>query len=89
MGQRSTPSATGPFSSIGSPVTFQSRPRVGSPTGTEIGPPVSRQTVPRARPSVESIATARTRSSPRCCCTSAINVSVLPSGRGISMLSAV
>ena len=28
--------------------------------------------MPRASPSVESIATARTRSSPRCCCTSAI-----------------
>ena len=45
-----------------------------SPTGTEIGAPVSTTSVPRARPSVESIATARTRSSPRCCCTSATSV---------------
>ncbi len=46
------------------------RPSVISPTGTVIGPPVSITSVPRARPSVVSIATARTRSSPRCCCTS-------------------
>ena len=52
-----------------------------SPTGTEIGAPVSTTAVPRARPSVESIATARTRSSPRCCCTSAI--SSPPSGRSM------
>ena len=41
--------------------------RPAEPTGTEIGPPVSTQTAPRERPSVESMATARTRSSPRCC----------------------
>ena len=46
------------------------RPSVAAPTGTVIGPPVSTTSVPRARPSVVSIATARTRSSPRCCCTS-------------------
>ena len=46
------------------------RPSVASPTGTVIGPPVSMTSVPRDRPSVVSIATARTRSSPRCCCTS-------------------
>ncbi len=46
------------------------RPSVTSPTGTVIGPPVSTTSAPRARPSVVSIATARTRSSPRCCCTS-------------------
>ena len=46
------------------------RPRVASPTGTVIGPPVSVTTAPRWMPSVASIATARTRSSPRCCCTS-------------------
>ena len=33
-----------------------------------------RTTAPRERPSVESMATARTRSSPRCCCTSATSV---------------
>ena len=60
--------------SIACPITFQSRPSVGSPTGTEIGAPVSTTSTPRARPSVESIATARTRSSPRCCCTSATSV---------------
>ena len=67
--------ASGPgasFSSTGSPSTFQTRPSVTSPTGTEIGAPVSITSVPRAMPSVASIATARTRSSPRCCCTSAI-----------------
>ena len=46
------------------------RPSVARPTGTVIGPPVSITSVPRARPSVLSIATARTRSSPRCCWTS-------------------
>ena len=46
------------------------RPSVASPTGTVIGPPVSSTSTPRARPSVVSIATARTRSSPRCCWTS-------------------
>ena len=35
-----------------------------------IGPPVSTTSTPRASPSVVSIATARMRSSPRCCCTS-------------------
>ena len=38
------------------------------------GAPVSTTSTPRASPSVESIATARTRSSPRCCCTSATSV---------------
>src|SRR5436309_3582642 len=50
------------------------RPSVCSPTGTVIGPPVSRTSVPRRRPSVVSMATARTRSSPRCCCTSQISL---------------
>ena len=56
--------------SIGSPSRLKMRPSVTSPTGTVIGPPVSTTSMPRARPSVVSIATARTRSSPRCCCTS-------------------
>ena len=59
---------------MGCPITFHRRPSVGSPTGTEIGAPVSTTSTPRASPSVESIATARTRSSPRCCCTSATSV---------------
>src|SRR6202034_65182 len=56
--------------SIVSPNRLKIRPRVPRPTGTVIGPPVSITSVPRARPSVVSIATARTRSSPRCCWTS-------------------
>ena len=70
IGQRS-PDA-GSLLSTGSPMTFQIRPRVCSPTGTVIGPPVSTTSTPRGTPSVESIATVRTRSSPRCCWTSAI-----------------
>src|SRR5918999_1313394 len=77
MGQRSSTS-TSPFSSICSPSRLKIRPRVAFPTGTVIGPPVSRTSVPRARPSVESIATARTRSSPRCCCTSQTSRRLLP-----------
>ena len=56
--------------SIGSPSRLKIRPSVASPTGTVIGAPVSITSTPRARPSVVSIATARTRSSPRCCWTS-------------------
>ena len=74
IGQRSVSAGISPFSSIDWPITFHRRPRVGCPTGTEIGAPVSTTSTPRARPSVESIATARTRSSPRCCCTSATSV---------------
>ena len=86
IGQRSASSASGSPSSIGSPSTFQRRPSVCLPTGTVIGAPVSITSMPRGMPSVASIATARTRSSPRCCCTSAIR-SPPPSGR--SILSAV
>src|SRR5437879_3430101 len=46
------------------------RPSVASPTGTLMGAPVSTTSRPRESPSVVSIATARTRSSPRCCWTS-------------------
>ena len=49
-------------------------PSVSSPTGTVIGLPVSTTGSPRLRPSVASMATARRRSSPRCCCTSQIRV---------------
>ncbi len=72
IGQRSAPSARSPWST-GSPSTFQRRPSVTLPTGTLMGAPVSTTSTPRGRPSVESIATARTRSSPRCCWTSAIS----------------
>ena len=62
------------------------RPSVFSPTGTVIGPPVSRISVPRLRPSVASMATARTRSSPRCCWTSQTSLTGSPSSswEGIS-----
>src|SRR3954469_11461794 len=69
IGQRCLTSISPP-SSIGSPSRLKMRPSVTSPTGTVIGPPVSSTSIPRARPSVVSMATARTRSSPRCCCTS-------------------
>src|SRR5205807_2452856 len=51
---------------------------VSRPTGTVIGPPESITSTPRARPSVVSIATARTRSSPRCCWTSQTRTSATP-----------
>jgi hypothetical protein len=61
---------TSPLPSIAWPSTSNTRPRVTSPTGTVIGAPVSRTSVPRARPSVVVIATARTQLLPRCCWTS-------------------
>src|SRR5215207_3065557 len=69
MGQR-TSASTSPLRSIDSPRRLKIRPRVPRPTGTVIGPPVSTMSIPRERPSVVSMATARTRSSPRCCWTS-------------------
>src|SRR6185437_12079349 len=63
-------SAMGPASSIGSPITFMMRPSVAGPTGTRIGRPVSTTSAPRTRPSVASIAMARTVFSPRCWATS-------------------
>ena len=64
----------------GSPVTLIRRPSVPSPTGTRDRPRRCRSTsTPRASPSVESMATARTLSSPRCCCTSATTFAVWPS----------
>ena len=59
-------------SSITSPRTLKIRPRVTLPTGTEIGAPVSVTSTPRARPSVESMATVRTTPPPKCCSTSRI-----------------
>ena len=72
IGHRVTPSGRGSPRSIGSPRRLKIRPSVMSPTGTVIGAPVSITSTPRASPSVVSIATARTRSSPRCCWTSQI-----------------
>ena len=53
------------------------RPSVTLPTGTVIGPPVSTTSAPRAMPSVVSMATARTRSSPRCCWTSQTRLALM------------
>src|SRR3954447_10556463 len=69
IGQRVSAS-TGSPRSIGSPSRLKIRPSVPRPTGTVIGPPVSTTSMPRLNPSVVSMATARTRSSPRCCWTS-------------------
>ena len=65
--------------SIALPTTLISLPRVSGPTGTSIGDPRSKTFIPLTRPSVESIATVRTLSSPRCCCTSQISSSSIPS----------
>ena len=64
--------------SMASPVTFITRPRIWAPTGIEMGRKVFSTSSPRLRPSVESIATQRTVSSPMCCCTS--RMILLPSG---------
>ena len=65
MGSRRT-YLTGPASSTGSPVTLMMRPRTVSPTGTEMGALVFSTLAPRTRPSVESMAMARTVFSPMC-----------------------
>ena len=90
IGQRSS-YFTSPASSIGSPSRLKIRPSVPSPTGTVIGPPVSRISAPRLSPSVASMATQRTRSSPRCCCTSTTSLVGSPpsSADGISVSSAL
>ena len=74
----------GPILSTGSPVMLMMRPSVPLPTGIEIGMPVSLTGMPRVRPSVAAMATARTWLSPRCCATSSTSfaeyakMSVLP-----------
>jgi len=60
----------GPFSSIGSPITFIILPRVSGPTGTIIGVPVSETACPLTRPSVESKAMVLTLLPPKCWATS-------------------
>ena len=57
--------STGPRPSRSLPSTSNKRPRVASPTGTVIGAPVSTASMPRTRPSVDSIAMQRTTLSPR------------------------
>src|SRR3954462_13197330 len=68
----------GPASSIGSPMTFMMRPRQAGPTGTVMGLPVSKTSWPRTRPSVVSMAMARTAFSPRCWATSNTRRTCLP-----------
>src|SRR3954462_8281120 len=68
----------GPASSIGSPMTFMMRPRQAGPTGTVMGLPVSKTSWPRTRPSVVSMAMARTAFSPKCWATSNTRRTCLP-----------
>src|SRR4051812_1812277 len=77
IGQRVSTSSSSPWSIV-SPSRLKMRPSVMLPTGTVIGPPVSMTSIPRARPSVVSIATQRTRSSPRCCWTSSTRCVPVP-----------
>ena len=56
----------GPFSSTGSPTTFNILPNVGFPTGTDIGDPTSSTTAPLTSPSELSMAIVLTVFSPRC-----------------------
>ena len=44
--------------------TLKTRPKVSFPTGTEIGRPVSKTSIPRVKPSVDSMAMVRTTPSP-------------------------
>ena len=60
----------GPFSSIGSPMTFMILPRVPWPQGTLIESLVSTTGCPRTNPSVESRAMVRTLLPPKCWATS-------------------
>src|SRR6201986_1032893 len=59
-------------------MTFKIRPRVAGPTGTRMELPVSVTGAPRTRPSVVSMAMARTVFSPRCCATSNTRRTFLP-----------
>ena len=56
-----------PMPSMASPVTLSSRPLIWLPMGMEMGLPDRVTSMPRMRPSVESIAMVRTESSPMCC----------------------
>jgi hypothetical protein len=76
-GWDSLSASTGPRLSMGSPSTLKMRPRVAWPTGIVIGWPVLIASMPRRKPSVASMATQRTQSLPRCCCTSTVSLSPL------------
>ncbi len=73
MGQRVAPSGAG-SSSMGAPMTLNRRPRVSTPTGTEIGAPVAITLSPRRKPSVESMAMHFTTLSPIALATSSTTV---------------
>ena len=64
--------SSSPRPSIGSPVTFITRPLIWAPVGMVIGEPVVSTAIPLLRPSVESIAMVLTVSSPMCCSTSRV-----------------
>ena len=86
MGWRFCTFAKGPRSSTGSPMTLRTRPRVGRPTGTVMGAPVSVAFIPRTMPSVGSMATQRTRFSPRCCSTSTMTSMATPPSPPASLM---
>ena len=69
---------TSPFPSMGLPSTSNTRPSTCSPMGTEMGAPVLSTSSFLCKPSVESIASVRTRLPPKCCATSSTR-SFLPS----------
>ncbi|CAB4818523.1 unannotated protein [freshwater metagenome] len=79
ISQRSMSSYLAGSSSSTSPHTFHTWPSVRSPTGTRRPWPVLRTSVPRRRPSVGFMHTARTRLSPSCCATSASTEMFVPS----------
>src|SRR4051794_11699456 len=79
MSQRSMSAYLAGSSSRTSPHTFQTWPRVRSPTGTCRPCPKLRTAVPRVSPSVGFMHTARTRLSPSCWATSARMTTGLPS----------
>ena len=56
----SIPAGRSPSPSIGSPSTLNIRPRVHSPTGTQIPLPVADTSIPRAIPSLPAIIMQRT-----------------------------
>ena len=71
--------------SIDSPITFSRRPRALSPLGIMIGAPVLTTSMPRFRPSVDSMAMHLTVFSPMCCSHSI--TSLAPLSRVISRAS--
>ena len=64
MDSRGASSGNASSKSMVSPKTLKTRPRVSFPTGTEIGRPVSNTSIPRVKPSVDSMAMVRTTPSP-------------------------